>query len=118
MTKAPGLRPVVFIAVVVALLVLSVALMLALQRGTLLVAALSGGMTSAILLGVARVTSNLMPRISAMLVGAALVPPSVLALMSPGAGAVGVAVAATGFVLGIWGPVQSTLTVRSVDPTP
>ena len=76
------------------------ALMLALQRGLLWPAAASGGVVSGLLLAVAWTLRPQAPRFAAVLTGGAVVPAVLLALMSPGAGAAGVGVAA--WVLAAW----------------
>lgn len=91
----------------VAIVVVAVAaamLMLALQRGLLWPAAASGGVVSGLLLAVAWTLRPQAPRFAAALTGGAVVPAALLALMSPGAGAVGVGVAVCVLAARAYGP--------------
>lgn len=70
------------------------ALMVALQRGVLWAAVVPGGAIAGLMLGVARTIQPSAPRLAAMLRGGAVIPVALLALMSPMAGAVSLAIAA------------------------
>ena len=71
--------------------------MLALQRGQLSVAAVCGGALSGLLAAIAWALRHFAPHVSAAFVGAAVVPAILLWLISPGAGASSVGVAAALF---------------------
>lgn len=112
MTYTPPQWRVGYVVGPVLLLTLAAGLFLALQQGTLWVAALAGGAIAGLFISVAWALRHFVPNASAALVGAAIVPLALLWLVTPGAGFGGVGAAAG--VFAIWFGIDTASSYEAV----
>ena len=114
MTYRPPQWRIGYVVAAPLLLILAATLFLALQGGTLWVAALAGGAIAGFLIAVAWALRHFAPNAAAALVGAAVVPLGLLSLVTPGTGIGGLG--AAGVVLAILVGITRRAALRVATP--